>query len=514
MAALVLLAFVLPALACNLPTGTATPPSGAGDFLRETLAAMEASSLPPGATPPTGGPPVGTAAPPPATVIAPRDFPPAPPGPFFHYVTQSGDTLTALALRFGVEPWQIESFEPLPAIGYLPVGRPLTIADNAGEIPYAGALMPDRAVIYSPTAVDFDVAAYVQAAGGFLAGYAETVGEEPLTGAEIVERVAVERSIHPRILLAVLEHRAGWVYGEPRSPEQIPHPIGFYAAGYSGLYKELTLAANHLNIPYYRWRVGEGETLRFRDGTTARADPRLNAGSVAVQGLFSRLYDQAPWTQALYGEGNFFQQYWEMFGDPWTRGAGLGPLLHPGVEHPDLALPFAPGERWSFTGGPHRVLNLGSPLGALDFSPVTGEAECAVSPAWVTASAGGIITRSRDGIVTIDLDGDGHEGTGWVLFHLHIAAEGRVPHGATVDRDDPIGHPSCEGGTATGTHVHIGRKYNGEWLAADGPLPFRLSGWRAHLGERIYEGTLTKDGQVVHANPGGSQTSIIVRAPD
>jgi hypothetical protein len=44
----------------------------------------------------------------------------------------------------------------------------------------------------------------------------------------------------------------------------------------------------------------------------------------------------------------------------------------------------------------------------------------------------------------------------------------------------------------TGTHIHISRKYNGEWIPADGPLAFNLEGWVAHNGRVAYEGTLTK----------------------
>ncbi|HEX7976476.1 MAG TPA: hypothetical protein VF498_18845 [Anaerolineales bacterium] len=112
----------------------------------------------------------------------------------------------------------------------------------------------------------------------------------------------------------------------------------------------------------------------------------------------------------------------------------------------------------------------------------------------------------------IDLDGDGREQTGWVLLYLHVAEADRVAMGTRVNTDDPIGHPSCEGGQRpTGTHVHLARKYNGEWIAADGPLPFLLSGWQAHAGPKPYQGALTKGDQTVTANPGGRQTSIIVR---
>jgi hypothetical protein len=121
------------------------------------------------------------------------------------------------------------------------------------------------------------------------------------------------------------------------------------------------------------------------------------------------------------------------------------------------------------------------------------------------------VTRSDRNILALDLDGDGFEQTGWVLFYLHIADRERVPAGTRVNLDDPLGHPSCERGRSTGTHVHIARKYNGEWIAADGPLPFVISGWRARNGARLYEGSLIKGEQEVWANPGGPRTSIVVR---
>jgi LasA protease len=92
----------------------------------------------------------------------------------------------------------------------------------------------------------------------------------------------------------------------------------------------------------------------------------------------------------------------------------------------------------------------------------------------------------------VDLDGDGHEQTGWVLFYLHVASVGRVPVGSWVEQGDPIGHPSCEGGFSEASHLHLARKYNGEWIAADGPLPLILSGWTFLSGGTPYEGTAVR----------------------
>jgi hypothetical protein len=99
----------------------------------------------------------------------------------------------------------------------------------------------------------------------------------------------------------------------------------------------------------------------------------------------------------------------------------------------------------------------------------------------------------------IDMDGDGHEQTGWVLFYLHIASQGRVPVDTRVEVGDQIGHPSCEGGFSESTHLHFARKYNGEWIATDGPLPLILSGWQFFSAGIAYEGTATRAGQSLTA---------------
>ncbi len=70
---------------------------------------------------------------------------------------------------------------------------------------------------------------------------------------------------------------------------------------------------------------------------------------------------------------------------------------------------------------------------------------------------------------------------------------------------------SCEGGVSTGTHVHIARKYNGEWILADGPLAFDLDGWVARNGEAPYKGTLTKGETVIEASTSGRFETRIIR---
>ncbi|MGW8226188.1 MAG: M23 family metallopeptidase, partial [Anaerolineales bacterium] len=372
-------------------------------------------------------------------------------------------------------------------------------------------LLPDSEVVYSPSVKGFHTGEFVDNAAGYLSTYGETVKGEWLSGVDIVNKVAQENSINPRILLALLEWRSGWVYGSKESGSNGDFPLGFGVPDYRGLYYELVLTATHLGVGYYGWRSGERTFVSFPDDTLLRLNPGLNPGTVALQAVMSKLVNQSEWRNALYSPDGFLSLYEQMFGDPWQRAAQVEPLIAPDVSHPVLELPFSPGERWSFTGGPHRSWNAGSPLGALDFSPATGEPPCTTSRAWVTASAAGVITRTSDNVVALDLDGDGHEGTGWVLVYLHISEPDSISPGSQVVVDERLGHPSCERGNSTGTHVHLARKYNGEWVPAGGSVPFVLSGWEVQAGERSYQGELRRGDQIVSANPGGPSSSIITR---
>ena len=112
----------------------------------------------------------------------------------------------------------------------------------------------------------------------------------------------------------------------------------------------------------------------------------------------------------------------------------------------------------------------------------------------------GVVTRSNFGAVVVDLDGDNYAGTGWALVYMHLATRDRIPEGTAVKTGDRIGHPSCEGGITSGSHVHVARTYNGRWISADGSLPFDLDGWVSHGVGYEYNGWLARDGVSVEAD--------------
>ena len=434
--------------------------------------------------------------------------------PAFLYYSQSGDTVPALAVRFGVDASEIRSEQSLPAGGLISPNTLLVIPDRITEKTTPNVqIIPDSELVFSATAMNFDIAGYIDAANGELNRHKEYLGSTGWnTGTDEIKRLAYENSINPRLLLGILDYEGRWVHGEPVDALHTDYPMGYQSYLYKGLFSQMVWAVNQLSIGYYGWRAGTLTELSFPDGTRLRIDPRLNAGTVAIQYLFSRLHSQSQWAQMIDPTGGFPALYTQMFGDPWARGNSVDPLFPPGLAQPSLALPFQPNVDWNFTGGPHGAWEHDGSQAAIDFAPATDHGGCDSTPTWVTAAAPGVIVRSDHGVVVEDLDGDNHEQTGWDLVYLHIATDGRVPVGTYVQENDLIGHASCEGGIATGTHLHFVRKYNGEWLAADGPVPFVLDGWTVHQGDEPYVGTLTRGDRVVVADPVGQLKSVIIRA--
>lgn len=454
----------------------------------------------------------------PATSTPTEFLTPTESGATILYYSQNGEWLPAVANRFGVSVSEITSPKILPENGFLHTGTLLIIPERrALDAQYTPALqiLPDSEVIYSPSAVDFDIAGYIRDAGGYLSTYREYLGSTGwMSGAAEVERIAYENSINPRVLLAILDYEARWVRGTPVDDFRREFPLGYENFRNKGMFLQLAWGINQLATGYYGWRDGTLSQITFRDGVTYRLDPTLNAGTVAVMYYFSQLHSQNEWLRIMDQTSGFSSFYTNMFGDPWTRADGIGPIFPPNLIQPDMVLPFEANTNWAFTGGPHSAWESHGPLAALDFAPSTDKSGCDMSLKWILATAPGLVVRSGRGVVVIDMDGDGHEQTGWNILYLHVASRDRVPMGQWVEQNDRIGHASCEGGISTGTHVHFARKYNGEWVTADGPMPWVLSGWTVIAGEKPYLGKLVRGNQVVTADVYGQSKSLIVREDD
>jgi len=426
-----------------------------------------------------------------------------------NYVVQSGDTLGEIAQRYGIRVDQLSEANRLSNPNSLEVGQLLTIpvVTPRPNVP-AVKIIPDSELVYGPLSASFDSAGFIQSKGGFLAGYSQEVNGITMDAAQLVKLVAEDYSVNPRLLLAVLEYRSGWVTNQDRDPGLGESPFGYIDNWYVGLYRQLAWACIQFNSGFYRWRSDTATVWVLKDGSVVPIDPTINAGTAGVQNFFALLDDYPTWLKDTSVEG-FAGTYTRLFGSPFDLA--IEPLIPENLVQSTLLLPFGPGETWSFTGGPHLAWDAGTPFGALDFAP-PGEAQgCVESDAWVTAVADGLVTRTGVGVVILDLDGDGNEGSGWVVVYMHIESRDRVAPATYLHAGDRIGHPSCEGGVSTGTHFHLARKFNGVWVAADGPVPFNLSGWVASGTGEEYVGSLSRAGIMVEAYAGNSMLNKIQR---
>ena len=430
------------------------------------------------------------------------------------YYSIAGDSLSMVSLRFGVDVNQITSPAPIDRKGLLPPGQLLIIPNNLEETSSKQKLLPDSEVTFSPSTIDFDIQGFVESAGGYLSTYEEYLATTGWTsGADIIGRVSLEYSVNPRLLLAFLEFKSGWVFGMPDEGDDFArdYPMGNINTMKKGLYLQSAWFASMVMDGYYGWREGRRLVINFPDGQVVRLAPELNAGTVGLMNAFTFLYDYEEWTRLLYDEDGFFTIHENMFGNPWLRAQEVEPLIPSDTQQPEMILPFEPNRVWAFTGGPHAAWSSADVWAALDFAPASDRTGCFESSAWVVAAMSGRIIRSWNGVVVIDQDDDGYEQTGWTLLYLHIAEKDRIEKGEWVEIGDRIGHPSCEGGRSTGTHVHMARRYNGEWVPADGPLPFTLSGWEAKAGVIAYKGWLIRDDDIIYANTASTYDTQLTR---
>ena len=412
------------------------------------------------------------------------------------HVVQRGDTLSAIARVYQVSLEALKHDNGIGPSDTISVGQNLSIPEYYLPVGPAHKLIPDSELVYSPGQIGFDLEGAVDEWGGYLSTFSETDRfGRTRSGAEIVLWVSQHYSVNPRLLLVVLEQRTGWVLNLSPGDVSQSYPFGYIKAGYSGLLRQLSWAADRLNAGFYGWREESLSVLDFKDGTQLGLAPGLNAGTVAVQFYFSQLYTPEHW-RGIVSPGGFDRLYANMFGNAFAYA--YEPLLPVYLEQPVLEWPWDTMEVWYFTGGPHGGWDSGSAWSAIDFAPESKG--CQPAPNWVRASADGQIVRSAEGAVVQDFDGDGQEQTGWTLLYMHIAASGRIENGQVVKAGDLLGHPSCEGGFSNATHLHFARRYNGVWIAADDPdAPFELDGWVVKSAGREYDGWLVKGDEWLEA---------------
>ncbi|MCY4070004.1 MAG: LysM peptidoglycan-binding domain-containing M23 family metallopeptidase [Chloroflexi bacterium] len=425
------------------------------------------------------------------------------------YVVAWGDTLSRIASIHGLSVETLVAINDLQNPDLLKVGQIIKLPQPPDANGPSFRILPDARLVRSYGAQSFDVQRFVHAQPGILRKMGGTVVSRQadgrsvsisLSASETVQRVSLDFSVDPRVLLAFLEYRAGLLSNLDVEGEQLLYPIFSPEASGGidrpGLYAQLIWLADQLNYGYYGKKYRGDAIVDFVDGSRLLYHQDLNAGTAAIQHVFARMTSGASWATDV-GDGGFYLVYRTLFGEPFADyEQGDATTLR----QPKLSLPFRRGEVWRFTGGYHGGWGNGSAWASVDFAPPKEAGPvsyCYTSSFPVTAVARGIIARLSEGAVILDLDLDGNEGSGWTILYLHTTHAESLETGQIVEAGEVLGYPSCAGGYSTATHLHIARRYNGEWIPADcvncpASLripPFTMGDWQVvGLRNQAYQG--------------------------
>ncbi len=428
------------------------------------------------------------------------------------HIVQPGETLSSIAALYETSVETLLRYNTVTDPNIIAVGQVIDLPPPPDAVTPARMILPDGLLVRGPAQRSFDLDAFIQEQRGYLTQALDDVDArqangstrtDVLSGPEIVARVALEFSVDPRLLLALLEYRSGWLTQPTVSDVDFPLISAEDSAGIdrSGLYKQLAWAANELNRGFYAYSYGDLRILEFDSGVRMSFSQQINAATAAVQRFLSLNTHHEDWERDVAATG-FSAAYTALFGDPWEQDVPASLSAFP--PQPPLTLPFQPGETWFFTGGMHGGWGSGSAWAAVDFAPPDERTDllCYTSAYWVRAIADGVIARSGGGVVVLDLDGDGDESTGWTVLYLHLASADRIASGVPVQMGTPLGRAACEGGFSTATHLHIARRYNGAWVPGDcfdcdDSFPdFVMSGWRVvGLRGQVYQGYIDRAGE-------------------
>lgn len=450
-----------------------------------TLLPVGAPALPSlTATPPTS--PTPTMEPSPANTPWPTatSGPTPTPVPGWHTV-EAGNTLLHIAINYDMSLEELMELNKLGDDTRIDVGDILTVwKPIPKELPLSD-LIHDSEVVYSPVYSGWDTEKFLKEQDGFLADYSEkTQDGEEQSAAEIIDELALKYHIGPRVLLGTMEYLSGWVTEkEPESPDAfgLPDPAR------PKLWQQTSWAAETMLNGYYAQLEGRRDWVILSNGSVARLAAGTNPGSAAITNLFAKVIKPVSDVPEILEKKLFQETYKGLFGE-----VDGGAVMPPDGKQPYFAMPWPDGQRWSFSGGPHGgYVDEYSAWAALDFAPPLKDG-CNVSPLPIYALGPGYVVSSDRGETWIDMDEDRDIHTGWSLLYMHLATAGRIEKGEQVEAGDMLGFPSCEGGYSTASHLHIARMYDGQWMPADGPVPFQIGDWIAEARlNNVYRGYLT-----------------------
>ena len=287
---------------------------------------------------------------------------------FIFHTVEEGDTLGTIAEQYETDTATLVTLNQIADSNIIFTEQILRVPGPAYELLVGPSfeIIPNGELVYGPSAAAFDVHTFAKTSDGYLLTHEEEVEQQSLTGPEIVQLVADRHSVNPKLLLAALEYQSGWI--TRKKPAEIEFALGYNNDDVSGLYRQLSWAANLLNWGYYG--RSEGGMTSFVIGSeipvTYASDAGLATGGVQHYLAARDNVSYESWLHDV-GPDGFHETYNQLFGDVIDQSEPS--FLPDDLTQPTFELPWASGETWYLTSGPHGGWNTGSAWAALDFVP-------------------------------------------------------------------------------------------------------------------------------------------------
>ena len=137
------------------------------------------------------------------------------------YVVQPGTRSAPSRTSTAITMDELNAANPSVNPNALEVNQALTIPGGALRYTPANKLIPDSELVYSVLRQPISTWRRPSSSRqGFLKAYSEDIGDgQIMSGVEIIDFVATNYSVNPRLLLALLEYRGQWL------SDRLPRPI-------------------------------------------------------------------------------------------------------------------------------------------------------------------------------------------------------------------------------------------------------------------------------------------------
>ncbi len=352
-----------------------------------------------------------------------------------------------------------------------------------------GNALSDGQFVYGPNVGRFDVKDYLHAHATHLAPYAEALYGR-----------AAYHSINPKVYLTLLELHSQ-LLSRP-NPRTLENPFGLKGSGFLAQIDELSTkmtAAYYAHLYKYSaqpFATRNMDGFLTPGGSLIQPNAEINAGTYAILAGLAAI--NTPNVDRLLDNSQpdgFYQTWQHLFenDDPLDERNRISIPQKDSLVAPTslLQLPFQRGLAWKF-GGVHDSSGC-SGLGtsgcdftdasAMDFYPIGSTWGMDTSAMWVVAAGAGTPTRVSNCYFTVT------HADGWATSYYHL--ENTQVYAGLVAQNDKIGviansqaEATCNGGAASGPHVHFWLRHNGANVAINGT---DLSNWYVHAGRWSYD---------------------------